>query len=523
MTPALEIVGLRVIQRDAARTALLHDVSLSVAAGRALAIVGASGSGKTLTLRSVLRLLPPTVACAPDSVIRVHGVDVASHDEAALPAWRAATFGIVPASSGAALDPVRRIDQQFAITAAIAPARTDARDELLRLVGFADPRRIALRFPHELSGGEQQRAALALALSRRPSLLLIDEPTSALDAIARGEVIALLHQVRAATDAAIVIVTHDLDVARAVADSAVVVHEGRSVESGAPQTLWSQPQHAATRALVDAWPRLPSAESTTGATAETPGDVLLCGERLALVHQRRDHVAVTALADASIVVRSRERVAIVGRSGSGKSSLARVIVGLDAPTAGRVTLRGAALPTAPARDWRRQVQWLMQDAGRSLDPRLTIGASLAEARRAHGLRADGDHARIDAALDEVGLAATLSERFPHELSSGQQQRAALARALLLEPECLILDEPVTALDPVSTAQIVALLDRIWTTRRLALVTITHDLTLVPQLADRVVVMHDGRVVEDGPAIPVLTRPSHVVTQALCEAQRRLTQ
>jgi peptide/nickel transport system ATP-binding protein len=480
----LEIRALRIAS---AAATLVHDVSLTVEAGGATAIVGESGSGKTLSVLAVLRLLPAGLAA--QGSIFVHGTEVHAITDAALPAWRATTFGVVPAAAGRALDPLRRLVDQAAIIRALSPPTNAALAEALALVGFAEPARMAQRYPHQLSGGEQQRAALALALLRDPDVLVIDEPTAALDAMSRSEVIALLRRIRAEHGTSILLVTHDLDVAAAVADHAVVVHDGRSVEHGAAASVWRTPHHAATRSLVAAWPRIPDVFPPTNTTRGAP--------ILAVRHATVAYDGVPALHDVSLTIHTGERVALVGRTGSGKSTLVRALLG------------------AP----RREVQWVMQDAGRSLDPRLTVAHSLGEALRAHALRDEG---RITRALEEVGLTAAHAARFPHQLSTGQQQRVAIARALIVDPHVLILDEPVSALDPVSATRIVDRLATIATARGLTTVFVTHDLARVPQIADRVVVMHEGRVVEDEPTVHVLTRPSHAITQALAEAQRRST-
>jgi peptide/nickel transport system ATP-binding protein len=285
-------------------------------------------------------------------------------------------------------------------------------------------------------------------------------------------------------------VTHDLDVASAVADDAVLMHDGYTVESGPPRTLWQQGRHPATRAFAAAWPRLPDAWPPPPSTTAEP---VLTVQDLTVRYGN-----TTAVQNVSLTIHAGERVAIVGRSGSGKSTLISRLAG------------------APRRD----VQWVMQDAGRTLDPRLTVSRSIVEALHAHAVRdADGGRARVERVLAEVGLSAGFTERFPHELSTGQQQRVAIARALILDPRRLVLDEPVSALDPVSAARIVDVLARISAARALTLVFVTHDLARVPQIADRVVVMHEGRVIDDGPTAEILTRPSHAVTQALIDAQR----
>jgi peptide/nickel transport system ATP-binding protein len=510
-TPALQVEALTLHRRDDPSRPLLHEVAFTVPARGAVALVGASGSGKTLTIRSILRLLPPSLVLAPESRVHVGGVDATLLTPAALPAWRAATFGLVPAGVLSALDPVRTVREHAARIATISPAVDADLTELLRAVGLDHPARFLDRHPHTLSGGEAQRVALALALLRRPPLLIVDELTTALDALGREEVVGTLREARAATNAALVLVTHDLDVATALADEVVVLDAGRAVARGTPRTLWTRADVPAVRALVDAWPLLPTQATPAD---RTPGAASVLAADDITVHLG----STAALRHVTLTVAAGERVAIVGRSGSGKSTLARALVGLEPCHHGRVQLNGAPLPPAHERHWRRSVQWVMQDAGRSLDPRRSVAQAVADGRAAHDLPTP--LSLIDALLAEVELPAELRTRYPHELSTGQRQRVALARALAVEPAVLVLDEPLTSLDPLTAARFAALLARLHRVRPLTLVTILHDLAIAPRVADRIVVLHEGQLIEDGPSTTLLVHPTHPVTIALRDAARR---
>lgn len=508
--------------------ALLADVALHLPAGGALALVGASGSGKTLVTRALLGLLPPALRLDPATRITADGVALHGFDPAAYAQWRARTAGVMPADVSTALDPLRTLAAQARLTASIAPACAVDVAATFDRVGL-DPQQLLARAPHALSGGQRQRAALALALLRAPGLLVVDEPTTALDALGREELVTLLRSLRAAPAPTLLLVTHDLDVAHAIADTVVLLDGGRVVDRGTPPACWSGFTAPAARALVDAWPVLPNAAGIVAQAASDPPDAAhrappTPGAPPAPPTALRAHALTVryrtgapALHPTDLHIAPGERVAVVGRSGSGKSSLARALAGLEPAASGSV--HWLDRPSDPHDlQARRLVQWLPQDAGASLDPRLSIARSITESRRAHGLPCDaGD---IAARLSDVGLDPALAPRLPGTLSTGQRQRAALARTLAVEPRVLLLDEPLSGLDPLRAAQVCDLLVTLAAQHRLTLVTILHDLARVPALADRVLLMHEGRVVEDAPTTQLLAAPIHPATAALVDAARR---
>jgi peptide/nickel transport system ATP-binding protein len=518
-TPIVEVQGLTIRAQRGAQQILVRDVSFSVPAQGTVAIIGTSGSGKTLTARALLQLLPAGLAMDERSVIRIEGRDVRSIADDERPAWRRETFGVVPAGIAQALDPVRSLRAQAAMIEALPGAAGDHRpatvqDEALchalRTAGLEPPEHFRDRYPHQLSGGESQRAGLALALLRRPRVLIVDELTTALDAIARGELIATLRRVRADVGTAMLIITHDLDVAMALADTVVTLEAGTCVETATPAELRRSARHAATRALLAAWPTLDTIPMAPPPPAS--GATILHADAVSVRYGARP-----ALDRVTLAIHAGERVAIVGPSGSGKSTLIRTLLGLERPSQGSVTFEQRPVTAHGDRHWRRHVQWLMQDAGRSLDPRLRIAQSIAEARTAHALPTD--QARLARLLESVELPVTLAERRPHELSTGQRQRAAIARALALEPRLLLLDEPLTGLDPVTAAAFARLLTQLHATSGIATITVLHDLAYVPLIADRVIVMERGAVVDDTPLAELSRGPTHPLTRALYDAAR----
>ncbi len=507
--PMIDVQGLTI---RAAGRVLVSDVSFSVAREQTVAIIGASGSGKTLTARALLDLLPTDLSRDAASRIVIEGRDLGTITPAQRPDWRRRTFGVVPTAVQSALDPVRSVREQAQLIAALTPERHDEFEALLATVGLAAPARYLDRYPHQLSGGEAQRVGLALALLRQPQVLLLDELTTALDAISRGALLTTLRRVREQQRTTMLLITHDLDVAFALADTVLTMDAGRMVECAASATLRRAPQSAATQALIAAWPTL---DAPAQITTPTTGPPLLRAEAL-----RVRFGAVDALAATSFTLHAGERTAIVGPSGSGKSTLLRALLGLEPRAQGAVWFDGARLGAARSRRWRQQVQWLMQHAGRSLDPRLRVARSLAEARAAHDLTTTPE--QVAQSLAAVELDPSIADRYPHELSTGQCQRVAIARALALEPRVLMLDEPLTGLDPVTAAGITRLLARLHARTGVAVVTVLHDLAFAPQVADRVLVLDQGTLVEDAPLATIIAAPTHPVSRQLYDAARAAT-
>ncbi|HEX6339859.1 ABC transporter ATP-binding protein [Umezawaea sp.] len=481
MTPVVHVEDLRAV---AGRRTLLDGVSFALSAGRVLALVGASGSGKTTTGLALLGEHAPGVAVT--GRVSVTG-----------------RVAFVPQHPSSALNPVRRIGGVFREVAAlhggahlIAPALRRARvpADLLR------------RFPHQLSGGQQQRVVLALALVGDPAVLVADEPTTGQDPITRAEVVDELAAV-VAQGVAVVLLTHDLDVVRALADEVVVLREGRVVEAGAAADVLTRPRQEYTRALVAAQPRL----GVPDETADRPA-------RLEVRDLTARHRRTTVLHGVDVAVGAGECLAVVGRSGSGKTTLARCVAGLHEHRTGDVLLDGRHL----ARSLRRRgttdlaaVQYVFQDARASFDEHRSVLDQVA--RTAVRLRGSSTPDARDAALAElaaVGLDERTAVRRPASLSGGELQRAALVRALLARPDVLVCDEVTSGLDTLTRAALLDQLADLRAAHGCALVLVSHDLGVVARLADRVAVLHEGRVVESGPARDVLGSPTHPVTTGL---------
>ena len=495
----LRVEGLSV--RIGGRT-LVDDVSFAVRPGRCLALLGESGAGKSLTVRALLGLLPDG-AESDATALDVDGVDTRGLGERAWRTVRGARIALVSQDALIALDPLRRIGAEVAEPLEIHRGRNGltrhARSErvraLLGAVAIPDPTHRARQYPHELSGGLRQRALIASALAASPAVLLADEPTTALDATVQARVLDLLREI-ADRGTAVVLVSHDIGAVRRIADDVVVLKDGAVVERGTAEQVLAIPAQEYTRELV----RAGSLAARRAARGEAGGVVL----RAIGVGKSFDR---PVLQDASFVLRRGTTLGVVGESGSGKTTLARVLVGVEHPDTGTLE-RPESTP---------RVQLVPQNPLGAFDPRWTIGRSLREALEAGGVRRGLRPARAAALLDEVGLDPELARRRPLQLSGGQRQRAAIARALAANPEVLVLDEPVSALDATVRARILSLLDRLQRDRGLTMVLISHDLDVVAAIADEVLVLRDGIVVEQGPVAEIFADPRHPFTRALIEA------
>ncbi|MDI2097817.1 dipeptide ABC transporter ATP-binding protein [Ruicaihuangia caeni] len=511
---------------------VVDDVAFTVAAGECLAIVGESGSGKTLTGRALLGLAPPGAALEATE-LTVTGLDARRYTERDWRRVRGSRVGLIAQDALVALDPLRRVGAEvieaFEVHAAPGRARMDAAMrrsrviDLLRRVAVPEPELRARQYPLELSGGLRQRALIASALSGDPVLLVADEPTTALDVTVQRRVLELLAELKR-SGIGLLLISHDLAAVAQLADRIAVMHHGRIVESRPTRELLSAPEHPYTRMLLDAVPR-PDVRAEAG-----DGEVVLEARSVSKRYPAPGRGVRRAVDGVSLQLRRGQTLGIVGESGSGKSTLARVLLALERPDHGEVLLEGApwsVLPERRRRTRRHALQLIDQDPFGSLDPRFTIAHVLHEALRlndtGNGGRA-GARDRVERAgalLAEVGLETGLLSRRPHELSGGQRQRVAIARALAREPRVLVCDEPVSALDVSVQAQVLELLERLRDERRLSMVFISHDLAVVSRLADHVLVMRDGRAVEQGTAREVLRHPEHPFTRELLDAAPRL--
>lgn len=501
---SIEIAGKRVVD----------EVTFSVGPGECIAIVGESGAGKSLTAKALLGLVPHGATVSAER-LHVHGADARGFSEAQWRAVRGRTIGLISQDALVALDPIRRVGREVAEAIEVHESsmpRALVEKRVLGLlvdVSVPEPHVRARQYPHELSGGLRQRALIASALAADPPILIADEPTTALDATVQTRILDLLAEIKE-SGRAIILVSHDLSVVARMADRIAVMKNGVILEQGETATVLSKPQHPYTRSLLDAQPtpRQPQPE---------PGPPVLEAMSLAKTYRRKGAPSAVAVRDATFSVSAGRTLGIVGESGSGKSTLARLLVGIETPDAGSVTLDGAQfseLTQAGKRPLRARIQLIDQDSYATFDPRFTVARALGEALALQGV-ARKDRARQAAeALESVGLDASLLERRRHELSGGQRQRVAIARALIRQPDVLICDEAVSALDVSVQADILELLTRLQKRLSLAMVFISHDLAVIAAMSDDIVVMSEGDIVESGSAGAVLNSPQHPFTVSL---------
>jgi len=520
----------------------VREASWDVAPGEVVALVGRSGSGKTTNALAVMGLLPARARVAGS--VRLTGQELVGLPDERMSRLRGRRVAMVFSDGASALTPVYRVGAQLAAAARLhGSSRAGARaraGELLDLVGL--PPRLADAYPHQLSGGQAQRVLVALAVCGSPDLILADEPTSALDLTVQAQVLDALRRAREAVGAAAVIVTHDLGVVAAEADRVVVLEGGSVVEDAPVRRLFAAPGAPATVALLaaaragapmtgagpagaGAGGRPAPAAMTDGAAATTTGaapEPVIEVVGLGHTYPGGRRGAVRALDGVTLELRAGRTLALVGESGAGKTTVLRSVLDLVAPQEGTVRVLGrdtATLDRAGRAALRRLVQPVLQDPTAALDPRMAVADLVGEPLTvAPRLPADERARRVARALALVDLDPTIGARFPHELSGGQRQRVAIARALVVEPRVLLLDEPVSALDPVVRGQVLALVGDLRRRLDLACLVVAHDLQVVRALADDVAVMYRGAVVEQGPAARVLADPRHPYTAALLAAE-----
>lgn len=509
-------------------------LDLSVLPGQTVAVVGESGSGKSTTAAAILGLLPPGGRITGGRIV-FDGVDISAADRRAMRAIRGREIGYIPQDPMTNLNPVWKVGFQIreALRANTSDPHTRERAvELLAAAGMSDPVKDAGRYPHQLSGGMCQRALIAIGLAGRPRLLIADEPTSALDVTVQRRVLDHLQRLTTELGTALLLITHDLALAAERAESVVVVHRGVVVESGAAQSILQSPQHEYTRRLVAAAPALAvrgaaRSRPRAGQPDEGDADEILVASELTKVYReshgvpwrRGEFRAVDAV---SFRLRRARTLAIAGESGSGKSTLARMVLGLLPPTSGAVVFDGTRIDDAMPRDaqlaFRRRVQPVFQNPYSSLDPMYSVFRAIEEPLRIHRVGDRRQRAQaVHDLVDQVALPSSVLDRLPRELSGGQRQRVAIARALALRPEVLVCDEAVSALDVLVQAQILDLLADLQAELGLAYLFISHDLAVIRQIADDVLVMRAGRAVEHAPTEELFTRPGHEYTRQLLEA------
>ncbi len=516
----LAIDGLTVaLPRGADRPHAVEDVSFTLDGGEVLCIVGESGSGKSVSAAALTGLLPPGLLVTAGR-IGFEGRDLRGASAADMRALRGARIGTVFQEPMTALNPLMRVGDQVAEVMQVHGQPVGRRvAALLEAVGLPDPARIARSYPHALSGGQRQRVMIATALALEPAILIADEPTTALDVTTQKQILALIRDIQRRRGTGVLFITHDFGVVAEIADRVAVMQRGRIVEQGPAAAILSAPQHAYTRALIAAVPHRAAA-----ARQPIEGPAVLALEGVGKTYRSRGVFrpgrVVPAVQAATLEIRRGETLGLVGESGSGKSTLARCIVRLVAADAGTIRFGDTDLRPLSRAGWmpyRKRIQMVFQDPYASLNPRRRIGDILAEGPVAHGVPRAQARARAAELLALVQLDPGAAERFPHEFSGGQRQRIGIARALAMDPELLIADEPVSALDVSVQAQVLALLEELRTRLGLTMLFITHDLRVAAQVCDRVAVMRRGVIVEQGRTDAIFSNPSHEYTRSLLDS------
>ena len=504
--------------------AAARNVSLDIAPGETVALVGESGSGKSVTALSVLKLLPPSATLTGEILFKGQNLVTAKPNE--LRAVRGNDISMIFQEPMTSLNPVHNIERQIGEVLALhqglranaARARTL---ELLDAVGIPDPKSRLAAFPHQLSGGQRQRVMIAMALANEPDVLVADEPTTALDVTVQAQILTLLKELQQRLGMAMLFITHDLGIVRRIADRVCVMTKGEIVETGPVASVFDNPQHAYTRHLLAAQPR-----GTPPLTDANAPNIVEATDLRVWFPIKRDLLRrtighVKAVDGVDLAIRQGETLGIVGESGSGKSTLGNAILRLIS-SEGRIVVLGNDVSS---RSWkamrplRADMQIVFQDPFGSLSPRMSVADIIGEGLKVHAprLSAAERDARVARALDEVGLPSEAGLRYPHEFSGGQRQRIAIARAMVLNPKFVVLDEPTSALDVSIQAQVVDLLRELQTRHGLTYLFISHDLKVVRALANTIIVLRNGRVVEHGPAAEIFANPQDGYTKALLAA------
>src|ERR1700761_8998369 len=504
---------------------IIDGLSLQLGQGETLCLVGESGSGKSVTSLTTMGLLPKGSLAATGGSIRLVGEELLTASDRRLRQLRATTMAMIFQEPMTALNPVvpvgRQIDEVLRVhTGLDARTRRKRILAMMEQVRLPEIERIFASYPHQLSGGQRQRIMIAMALVLEPKLLIADEPTTALDVTTQKQILTLIRDLQRDHGTAVLFITHDMGVVAEIADRVAVMRNGRLVETGSLDAILRTPTMEYTRNLLSSVPslvpRAPRAATTEPIVLETTGLGKIYRERSFLGKTRE----VAAADDVTLTLRKGRTLGIVGESGSGKSTVARCIVRLIDPTSGGIRLVGreiSNLSRGLLQPHRKRIQIVFQDPYRSLNPRVTIGESIAEGPINYGTPRSDALAKARELLELVDLPPDAISRYPHQFSGGQRQRIAIARALALDPDVLVADEAVSALDVSVQAQVLELLDEIQSRLGIALLFITHDLRVAAQICDDVVVMQHGRVVEQGPAAEVLTHPKQAYTRALLDA------
>ncbi|MCE7027176.1 ABC transporter ATP-binding protein [Jiella avicenniae] len=500
-------------------------VTFELAAGETLCIVGESGSGKSVTANAIMGLLPDALEIKAGRIV-LRGEDLLGASPSELRDMRGRIVSIVFQDPLSALNPLMTIGDQIAevIDAHRGHESIDKRArvvELLDEVGLPDPEVIKGQYPFRLSGGQRQRVMIAMALALEPAVLIADEPTTALDVTTQAQILELIRTIQARKDMGVMFITHDFGVVAEIADRVIVMERGRIVEEGRAADVLGAPGHPYTQRLIAAVPRM--SEAHAAGASEAP--VVLAASGLKKTFSLpgaffKPPRVVKAVDDVGLVVRKGQTVGIVGESGSGKSTLGRMLMKILDADEGSITFDGQEVARMPESEFRRRrplIQMIFQDPFASLNPRQTVGRILTAGPMAHGVSSGEAKMKAHRLLSRVGLDPSAFERYPHEFSGGQRQRVGIARALMFDPQLIIADEAVSALDVSVQAQILDLLAEIQDEMKLAMIFITHDLRIASRICDEVVVMQHGRMVEAGPPAQVFRAPREDYTRTLVAA------
>ena len=519
----LSISGLRVgFRRGGELREVVHGVDLSLEANETLALVGESGSGKTVTAQSVLRLLPESSVAYPAGEIAFKGRDTLRMTEPELRAVRGDEIGMVFQEPMSSLNPLHTVEKQLGETLLLhrglsSSAARPLSLDWLRRVGLSNPDKKLASYPHQLSGGERQRVMIAMALANEPSLLIADEPTTALDVNIQAQILDLLKELQRELGMAVLFITHNLEIVRRIADRVAVMHDGLIVETKATSEIFARPEHPYTRSLLDAEPGSASPEPD-------PSRPLLLQARALKVWfpvqrglLRRTSGYVKAVDGVDLELKRGETLGIAGESGSGKTTLGKALLRLTSSEGG-ISFEGERvdlLQPEPLRLLRRRMQIIFQDPFGSLNPRMTVEDIIGEGLEVHGMKDGGERESvIRYTMRDVGLDPEQRQRYPHEYSGGQRQRIAIARALVLRPSLLVLDEPTSSLDRTVQFQVIELLKELQAKYGLSYVFISHDLKVLKALCHELAIMQGGKIVESGPAARIFGEPRHPYTKEL---------
>ena len=508
------------VTRNGTNTAV-DNVSFSVEERQITAIIGESGSGKSVSCYAMLGLVPSPPGRIDAGTAHFQSQDLLALSEADLRAIRGRDIAMIFQDPMTCLNPFMKIGDQLIepLTLHKGLAKGPAREQAMALldeVGIRDPQSAMSAFPHEFSGGMRQRVMIAMALINEPKLLIADEPTTALDVTIQAQILKLIAELQTKRDIGVLFISHDLAVVSDIADQIVVMEKGKVVESGQPKAIFDNPQHPYTQKLLAAIPSGQKAADTV-----TPDPLIRIENLRTWFTPTGGADPVKAVDDISLEIHRGEVLGLVGESGSGKSTLGRSILRLVPITDGQITFEDTELSALEGRSlkqFRHRIQMIFQDPYASLNPRMTVYDTLAEPLLLHGLvrKADVDHA-IRELMDNVGLAHAFVRKYPHEFSGGQRQRIAIGRALATRPEFIVADEPVSALDVTIQAQILDLLADLTKEYGLTMLFISHDLAVIRQIADRIAVMHHGKLVEQGSTSQVFETPQQDYTRSLLAA------